>query len=62
MKIAVLIARILMGLIFVVFGLNGFLHFIPMGPMPAGWGHVFDVRTGCAASSICGARMRSATW
>jgi putative oxidoreductase len=36
MKIAVLIARILMGLIFVVFGLNGFLKFIPMGPMPAG--------------------------
>jgi hypothetical protein len=36
MKIAVLIARILMGLIFVVFGLNGFLHFIPMGPMPTG--------------------------
>ena len=36
MKIVVLIARILMGLIFLVFGLNGFLHFIPMGPMPAG--------------------------
>ncbi len=36
MKIVVLIARILMGLIFLVFGLNGFLHFIPMGPMPSG--------------------------
>jgi uncharacterized membrane protein YphA (DoxX/SURF4 family) len=36
MKIAVLIARILMGLVFVVFGLNGFLHFIPAGPMPSG--------------------------
>jgi putative oxidoreductase len=36
MKIAALIARILLGLIFVIFGLNGFLHFIPMGPMPAG--------------------------
>ena len=36
MKIVVLIARILMGLIFFVFGLNGFLHFIPMGPMPTG--------------------------
>ena len=36
MKIVVLIARILMGLIFFVFGLNGFLHFIPMGPMPSG--------------------------
>lgn len=32
MKIATLIARILLGLIFVVFGLNGFLHFIPMPP------------------------------
>jgi putative oxidoreductase len=36
MKIAELIARILLGLVFVVFGLNGFLHFIPMGPMPTG--------------------------
>jgi uncharacterized membrane protein YphA (DoxX/SURF4 family) len=32
MKIAVLIARILLGLIFTVFGLNGFLHFIHMPP------------------------------
>ena len=30
MKIAVLIARILLGLMFTVFGANGFLHFIPM--------------------------------
>ena len=30
MKIATLIARILLGLLFLVFGLNGFLHFIPM--------------------------------
>lgn len=36
MKIVVLIARILLGLVFVVFGLNGFLHFMPMGPMPTG--------------------------
>jgi putative oxidoreductase len=36
MKIVVLIARILLGLIFLVFGLNGFLHFIRMGPMPSG--------------------------
>jgi len=35
MKIVALICRILLGLIFVVFGLNGFFHFIPMkGPMP----------------------------
>ena len=30
MKIAALISRILLGLLFTVFGLNGFLHFIPM--------------------------------
>lgn len=36
MKIAVAIARILLGLIFVVFGSNIFLHFIPTPPMPPG--------------------------
>jgi putative oxidoreductase len=35
MKIAATIARVLLGLLFLVFGLNGFLHFIPMQP-PAG--------------------------
>lgn len=35
MKIAVLIARILLGLMFLVFGLNMFFHFIPM-KMPSG--------------------------
>lgn len=32
MKIATIIARILLGLVFVVFGSNIFLHFIPMPP------------------------------
>ncbi|HSY10094.1 MAG TPA: hypothetical protein VK840_04185 [Candidatus Dormibacteraeota bacterium] len=38
MKIATIIARILLGLVFTVFGSNAFLHFIPMPPMsgPAG--------------------------
>ena len=36
MKIAALIARNLLGVMFVVFGLNGFLHFIPQPPPPAG--------------------------
>jgi uncharacterized membrane protein YphA (DoxX/SURF4 family) len=36
MKIVVLIARLLLGLAFVVFGLNGFLNFLNMGPMPTG--------------------------
>jgi uncharacterized membrane protein YphA (DoxX/SURF4 family) len=32
MKILITIARLLLGLMFVVFGLNGFLHFIPGEP------------------------------
>ena len=35
MKTTSLIARLLLGLIFTVFGLNGFLHFIPLPP-PSG--------------------------
>jgi putative oxidoreductase len=34
MKIAILIARVLLGLLFFVFGLNGILHFLPMPAMP----------------------------
>jgi putative oxidoreductase len=34
MKIATIIARVILGLIFVVFGSNIFLHFIPMPPPP----------------------------
>ncbi len=33
MKVATIIARALLGLLFVVFGSNAFLHFIPMPPM-----------------------------
>ena len=38
MKIAVLVACVLLGLMFLVFGLNGFLNFLhmPMPPGPAG--------------------------
>src|SRR6185295_15715559 len=36
MKIVTSIARILLGLVSVVFGLNGFLNFLNMGPMPTG--------------------------
>jgi putative oxidoreductase len=36
MKIVTLIARILLGLVSLVFGLNGFLNFLNMGPMPTG--------------------------
>jgi len=33
-KVLALISKILLGLIFFVFGLNGFLHFIPMSSPP----------------------------
>jgi len=36
MKIATIIARVLLGLIFVFFGSNPFLHFLPMPPLPGG--------------------------
>ncbi len=38
MKIAAIIVRVLLGLVFVVFGSNAFLHFLPMPEMtgPAG--------------------------
>ena len=36
MKIATIIARVLLGLIFLIFGSNAFLHFIPMPPPPPG--------------------------
>jgi putative oxidoreductase len=61
-KIA-LIARLLLGLIFFVFGLNGFLNFIPMPPLPeaasafmmglGGSGYFFPMLKGVEV--ICGA-------
>ncbi len=36
MKIAALISRFLLGLMFLVFGLNGLFPFLPQGPMPTG--------------------------
>ncbi len=36
MKIVSLIARYLLGLAFLVFGMNHYLNFIPMGPIPPG--------------------------
>ena len=43
MKIVATIARYLLGLMFLVFGLNMFLHFIPSGPMPTGLAGQFTV-------------------
>src|ERR1700745_4213528 len=36
MKVATIIARVVLGLVFVVFGSNAFLHFIPRPPLPQG--------------------------
>jgi len=38
MKIVVIIARVLLGLMFFVFGLNAFLKFIPAPPLQGVWG------------------------
>ncbi len=43
MKIVSIIARYLMGLMFTVFGLNGFLQFIPATSMPPLAGQFFGV-------------------
>jgi putative oxidoreductase len=40
MKIAVMIVRILLGLVFLVFGLNFFFHFIPQQPAPGDAGAI----------------------
>jgi len=36
MKVVTIIARVFLGLIFVVFGSNAFLRFLPMPPLPQG--------------------------
>lgn len=43
MKIASTIARYLMGIIFIVFGLNGFLNFLPSPPVPGLGGQFFGL-------------------
>ena len=48
MKIASLIARYLLGLIFTVFGLNGFLNFIHQPPPPNPLAIQFFVATGAS--------------
>lgn len=47
MKIAIMVTRLLLGLLFFVFGLNQFIHFIPM-EMPTGDAGLF--MTGLMAS------------
>ena len=43
MKIAVVIARILLGIPFLVFGLNYFFHFLPMPPPPGDAGVLMGI-------------------
>jgi putative oxidoreductase len=48
MKMAITVARILLGLVFFVFGLNGFLHFMPTPPPLPAAGEFFGalIKTG----------------
>jgi len=56
MKIATIIARILLGLVFVVFGSNFFLNFIPMPPPPPGLaGDYFKVFAASGYMHVVGA-------
>ena len=55
MRTACVIARYLAGLIFLVFGLNGFLNFIPLPP-PGAWRDSSWVP--CAPRFSCGAELR----
>jgi uncharacterized membrane protein YphA (DoxX/SURF4 family) len=59
MKIAVTVARILLGLVFFVFGLNGFLHFMPNPPPTPAAGAFFGalIATGYMFGLIFGTQV-----
>jgi len=59
MKVAVTVARILLGLVFFVFGLNGFLHFMPNPPPTPPAADFFGalIRTGYMFALIFGAQV-----
>jgi uncharacterized membrane protein YphA (DoxX/SURF4 family) len=42
-KFVYIVARVLLGIMFTVFGLNGFLHFIPQPPIPGMAGQFFGI-------------------
>jgi uncharacterized membrane protein YphA (DoxX/SURF4 family) len=48
MRVVVIVARVLLGLVFFVFGLNGFLHFMPNPPPTPPAGEFFGalIKTG----------------
>ncbi len=70
MKKLPMIARIVLGLMFFVFGLNGFLNFLPVPPMPAGaaafaaglstGGYFFPFLKGLEV--LCGVLLLSGCW
>jgi uncharacterized membrane protein YphA (DoxX/SURF4 family) len=59
MKVAATIARILLGLVFFVFGLNGFLHFMPNPPPTPAAGAFFGalIQTGYMFTLIFGSQV-----
>ena len=59
MNVAIVTARILLGSIFVVLGLNGFLHFLPQPPVPAAAGAFFGAlaATGYMLPLVFGAQL-----
>jgi uncharacterized membrane protein YphA (DoxX/SURF4 family) len=59
MNVAIVTARILLGAVFVVFGLNGFLHFLPQPPMPEAAGAFFGAlaATGYMLPLVFGAQL-----
>jgi uncharacterized membrane protein YphA (DoxX/SURF4 family) len=59
MRIVAIIARILLGLVFFVFGLNGFLHFMPNPPPTPAAGAFFGAlaATGYMFALIFGAQV-----
>ena len=56
MKVAITVARILLGLVFFVFGLNGFLHFMPNPPPTPPAGEFFGalIKTGYMFTLVFG--------
>ncbi|MEQ9366137.1 MAG: hypothetical protein RIF32_17980 [Leptospirales bacterium] len=52
MNIATIVARALVGLIFVVFGLNGFLQFIPLPELPEQAGAFMGILFGSGIGTV----------
>lgn len=59
MRVSVTIARVLLGLVFFVFGLNGFLHFMPNPPPTPPAGEFFGalIKTGYMFTLIFGTQV-----